>query len=155
MCLNINKKVHVDNPKKAFIARGDIVVYKILRRKYKYTYNQYTETTTTHAKYQAPYQYFFYEMGKLYETLGMKVDTFLSVDAGLHSFKTLRAANRRNNEGVHGTVFPAIIPKGSRVFVGTCSELVSNRLIVYKDKKDLEAKHGKIHPRITLAEGLR
>lgn len=154
MCLDVDKKVHTD-PKKAFIARTDIVVYKILRKKYDYDYNQYGETTDTRIYYQAPYRNFTYKMGTLYTEKRMKVGKYLSVDAGLHSCKTRRAANLRNPDGTYGTVFPAIIPKGSRVFVGTFGDMVSNRLIVYKDKADLEAVHGKIHPRIPLELGLR
>lgn len=143
MCLYIDKELHGSSYRKMkpFIAQTDIVVWKLLEKKYDYQDNEY--------HYYAPYRGTEYAFNALNKSALVK--EWEAVHEGLHCFSSHRKARseKQTNFGYDTTVFWGIIPKGSKVFVGAGKELVSNQLIVYKSKKDLEAVHGEIQPAIT------
>lgn len=142
MCLYIDESVHgtAYSKQKPFIAQTDIVVWKLLIKDF-----DFDEDKTV---YLAPYRRTLYVLGQLYKSkLGKD---WCAIDEGLHCFSNHRKARmvKELEWDFDTSVFWAIIPKGSKVYVGTDKELVSNQLIVYKSKKDLEAVHGKIQPAI-------
>ena len=142
MCLYIDESVHGSaySKQKAFIAQTDIVVWKFLDKRYDYRDGKY--------HYHAPYRGTEYKLGDLNESALEK--EWDKVHKGLHCFASHRKArSEKEIFGSTSSVFCGIIPKGSQVYVGICKELVSNQLIVYKSKKDLEAVHGEIQPAIT------
>lgn len=140
MCLRIDTELHPKN--KPRIAERDIVVYKAL----------YDEGDKDCAR--SPYYNFLWIFGEKvsakidkpvlgYDFFGgysKKVSTFYKISKGLHS------ATTKDGALMHAlSVYPAIIPKGSRVIFGVKSdEVVSDNLIVYKDIKALQKVHGKV-----------
>ena len=152
MCLFIDEKIHGSNHRemRPFVTQTDIVVNKLLKKDYSYR--------TDGEEYYAPYRDTEYVMGKLYKSKLVR-DTNL-VFEGLHAFYSHRSARSAKSHDFYGeediSVFWAVIPKGSKVYLGEPSkEIVSNQLIVYKTKKDLEAVHGVIQPAIPKWVGLK
>lgn len=132
------------------VAQCDLVVYKALdiydnSKQYGYS----------------PYLYNRYEFGKLKTANNMVTRSkilyncdYARVNRGLHAFT--KKINPSSRFGLESSVLcPAIIPKGSRVFIGTNNEIVSTKLIVYRDIESLEAVHGKISNPIPKSEGLK
>ena len=121
MCLYLEK----DNPI-VLIADKDITCYKVLRTYYK----------TLHS----PYQYFDWELNKLYTVkLPLKKDARKNdrgiINKGLHSFSMLK---RAKSSGVFlnyngRKIYKAIIPKGSYYYYNSDKkEYASNQLIIIK-----------------------
>ena len=158
MCLYTDKRFHKVTPPKrgsnkfptvsSFVTQCDILVWKRLRPGYGATNGGYS-----------PYQMFLYTFGKLTYSKGHlpkvrsvplshygkdKTAFYLDsarVEAGLHA--VTNAKTKYWNSG--GTVtYPAVIPKGSRVYFGSRSDIVTNRMIVYKNLAALEKVHGKV-----------
>lgn len=108
-------------PKKA---KEDIVVYKLL-------------AVTSLGRLVPPYRdYMEYRLGELYKS---ELDVypnissrFFHVEKGLHSFTDLKEPLRRVRDCTWQkmAVYTAVIPKGSKYYVGTCDEIVSDQLIV-------------------------
>lgn len=144
MCLTIDAKIHKPQTKDTHhdkytsrIAQRDILVYKVLEP---------CKNKTNFAL--SPYQAFIWKFGKLVNRRAVKscYDTYKwaqpTIRIGLHACTTRHSAFRHMQFA--RKVFPAIVPKGSRVFFGLHNEIVSNNLIVYKNMEDLEAVHGKV-----------
>ena len=106
--------------------------------------------------YSAPYRGTDYIFGKLYtakldkrsEEGGDYYNYLMThrVFAGLHSYDGNR--NRSVNRGkiAVGTTkyrwFPAVIPKGSKIYIGSRNDVVSDNLVVYRDMADLRKRGG-------------
>lgn len=147
MCLIIDTNIH--KPEKRVIrtsydnytsriAQRDIVVYKALE----------PEKNSPNTG-RSPYRAFIWRFGKRVNRRGFTLChtkykwALATINEGLHACTTRTSALRHVHYGV-GKVFPAIIPRGSRVVFGIKNEIVSNSLIVYKNMEDLEAVHGKV-----------
>lgn len=84
------------------------------------------------------YTYFFYEPGVLYliksiasiTTFGRRI-----VERGFHAYRTEYSAKCMRYTGE--VVVPCIVPAGSEVFYGDNEEVVSNKLIVFKNIEQL------------------
>lgn len=156
MCLYTDPKHHpiVPGTKRveSKIAQCDIVVYKAL--------NYYRSSTLGRKVAYSPYRGIEYRLDTLKTASNMATRPLIRygseapVDRGLHAFTRKSAASGRMGLD-SATVFPAIIPKGSRVFIGKKHEIASTALIVYKDIASLEAVHGKIAPAIKKADGVK
>ncbi len=137
MCLSVNLDFHkVKNNKPiALIAKQSILVYKVL------------EVGDKH--YQTPYEsmpiYFDKEYGMFsYKTtrfsiLSDKRNNYYSVSIGIHSYIDFDEANCTNvflkNLGCYPSIHYAIIPKGSKFYIGRhFDDIVSNNLVVFKNK---------------------
>lgn len=56
------------------------------------------------------------------------------VDQGLHAFRTICAAKHRISDAA---LVPCIIPKGAKLYYGERGEVVSDKLIIFSNHKDL------------------
>lgn len=167
MCLKVSANYHKRMSRNAgLLLDRDLVVWKGLE--YRYNAVDGSEIFT------APYRTYEYKLGELNSAeLGKTCSKFYGHDEwqihrGLHSFKTikklrvyftgiitystLRTMEQRTIASGDVVAFPAIIPKGSRVFFGTRGDIVSTKLIVYRDLKQLQRKHGKLADPIKVEE---
>ena len=135
MCLIISKVYHKeDNNRnvKCFVAKEDILAYKCLDYK--------------NGKYYTPFQYMHivFTKGKyIYTNVYMKKKTFCKMDeggyvwSGIHAYRTMsRAFAVSSFYEFDGTYMHyAVIPKGSNFYIGNNGDIVSNNLIVYREKR--------------------
>lgn len=145
MCLFVDEKIHTPERKRATyrIASQDILVYKVLKNPHeKCGYAPYMDTRWT---FGSPRSY-----QRLRKSLNI---TNEAIEAGLHAFTSLSTAEYRasklDTSGFYGSynkykVFPAVIPKGSRLYFGCKDDIVATDLIVYKDRVSLVAARGPI-----------
>ena len=120
MCLDVNIKIH--NPlclKQPFIAQEDFWVYKILER------------DKGSSKWYTPYRKMDIEFGKVYEVEDMVANNNGEVNEGLHAFFKRKACWHSSS---FERVFVAVVPKGSKYYVGAGGELVSDHLMILKKK---------------------
>jgi len=129
MCLEksyIHKELN-----KPFIAKNNIIVYKALDAK-KY---DGTKCTCT------PYMYLpivFFEGKCVMNEPNMEINGEY-IYKGLHSYTTEKRCKITCDEFHHETgtrKFWAVIPKGSRFFVGNEHEIVSDNLIIFKNREE-------------------
>ena len=136
MCLVASKFYHKeDNNRnvKCFVAKEDILVYKCL--------------DCNDGEYCTPFQYmpivftkgkYVYNKVKMSQKIGCGIRKNSLVSQGIHSYitkdKAIKVAKdfRKSNETY---MHYAVIPKGSNFYVGQCDDIVSNNLIVYREKR--------------------
>ena len=137
MCLITSKFIHKKNKNgwvKCLVAKEDILVYKCL--------------DCVDNEYCTPYQYMpiTFNKGKyVYKEVIMDTVTISGIDVGIHSFGTRDAAlaTCKQFHAQSGTsMHYAIIPKGSNFYIGIDEDVVSNNLIVYRQKRCFD-KHYK------------
>lgn len=121
---------------KCLVAKEDILVYKCLDY---YYYN---------GVYCTPFQYMpiMFAKGKyVYNKVNMKEsvaccanEKFACIYSGIHAYsakvKAIMVAkdfHKTNGTSMHY----AVIPKGSNFYIGNNDDIVSNNLIVYRDKR--------------------
>lgn len=125
MCLTIDLNKHPDL--KPIRLDKDLVVHKYLCDK-KDVPGPYRKRFMT--KYVTPFTYtqvhFLFGKAILRAKLD-KVDEYNQIYRGIHSAR----AYMYSNIFIHHN---AIIPKGSLVYYGTNGEIVSNKLIIFKNK---------------------
>ena len=137
MCLITSNYYHKkDNNRnvKCFVAEEDILVYKCL--------------DCERGEFRTPFQYMpiTFKRGKyIYTKVNMKKKAFYNemsegayVESGIHAYRTMiRAlAVSKSFYDYNGTYMHyAVIPKGSNFYIGKNDDIVSNNLIVYRDKK--------------------
>lgn len=138
MCLVVSKFYHKKDSNrnvKCFVAKEDILVYKCLDYHY---YN---------GEYCTPFQYMpiMFTKGKyVYNKVNMSqkrscgIRENALISKGIHAYSTKNAAIAlskslygRNGASMHY----AVIPKGSNFYIGNNDDIVSNNLIVYRDKR--------------------
>lgn len=139
MCLVTSSFYHKkdkSNMIKCFVAKEDILVYKCLDY---YYYN---------GVYCTPFQYMpiMFTKGKyVYNKVNMKEsvaccanEKFACIYSGIHAYsakvKAIMVAkdfHKTNGTSMHY----AVIPKGSNFYIGNNDDIVSNNLIVYRDKR--------------------
>ena len=115
---------------KCLVAKEDILVYKCLdceNGKY-YTPFQYMPITFTKGK--CVYKKANMPKSKCYwnDTIGVGIHAYSTKNAAIALSKSLYG---RNGTSMHY----AVIPKGSNFYVGVYDNIVSNNLIVYRDKR--------------------
>lgn len=136
MCLYVDKNYHPGMSPKARVAQQDILVYKVLDK-------------TPRGAYRSPYQGTKWTLGGMKKSsLHCTYSSYGSwtVRIGLHSCITRSAAKLHTY--CASDIYPAIIPKGSRVWFGTSDEIASDKLIVYRDKAELVKARGAIGPAV-------
>lgn len=125
MCLTIDRAYHPYN--QPFVADRPIVVWKCLYQ-------------NAHAGRYAhpPYHTFRYEFGV--EVSTEIVRNGYSVYEGFHAFYANGVSPRMKRiKSTHNVkVYPCVIPKGATFFIGKNSEIVSDKLIVYRDANHLK-----------------
>lgn len=137
MCLYIDSKYHSVDKRggiKRRRATQDILVYKVLK-----------PVADNYGK--SPYQEMIWIFGQENKAV-MKVYDGCIVEEGLHSCLTRASASEHNPSYDKRVTYPAIIPKGSLLIYGIDDEVVSNRLIVYRDTAQLVKARGAIGPAI-------
>ena len=136
MCLVTSNDYHKkDNNRnvKCFVAKEDILVYKCL--------------DCTNGEYSTPFQYmpivftkgkYVYNKVKMSQKIGCRIRENALVSKGIHTYSTKNAAIALSKSlyGRNGTsMHYAVIPKGSNFYIGNNDDIVSNNLIVYRDKR--------------------
>ena len=136
MCLIISKFYHKeDNNRnvKCFVAKEDILVYKCL--------------DCNDGEYCTPFQYmpivftkgkYVYNKVKMSQKIGCGIRKNALVSQGIHSYgakdKAIKVAKDfRKSNGTY--MHYAVIPKGSNFYIGDNADVVSNNLIVYREKR--------------------
>ena len=136
MCLVASKFYHKeDNNRnvKCFVAKEDILVYKCL--------------DCNDGEYCTPFQYmpivftkgkYVYNKVKMSQKIGCGIRKNALVSEGIHAYSTRDKAIKvakdfRKSNGTY--MHYAVIPKGSNFYVGQCDDIVSNNLIVYREKR--------------------
>lgn len=137
MCLITSKFYHKENSKhnvKCLVAKEDILVYKCLDcNDGKYcTSFQYMPIVFTRGKY-------VYNKVKMNESVVCREkDEFAYVYSGIHAYRTKDKAVEISKSFCYycGTsMHYAVIPKGSNFYIGDNTDVVSNNLIVYREKR--------------------
>lgn len=115
-------------------AETDLLVYKCLD----------TSKGRNGVEYCTPYQYFpiTFDEGVCKMKSKLECDVRNSIHIGIHSYFDKESAD---NTAMHfnkqdGTkVFYAIIPKGAEYYFGCDCDVVSNKLVIFRYKKDYAA----------------
>lgn len=124
MCLTIYKSSN--NKVTAHVADRDLIVNKYMR--------YIPSEMRLYSPYQSGNSYVF---NKVYTAPNFHTTCEDSVEYGFHSYKwgcsapSWRLILRENRKTI------AVIPAGSRYFVGTNNEIVSNKIIFFKDMNSL------------------
>lgn len=136
MCLITSNYYHKKdkfNNVKCFVAEEDILVYKCL--------------DCINGEFRTPFQYMpiVFTKGKyIYTNVYMKKKTFCKMDeggyvwSGIHAYRTMSRAFAVSKSfyDFDGTYMHyAVIPKGSNFYIGNNGDIVSNNLIVYREKR--------------------
>ena len=134
MCLTINKKCHsLRNGKPlAKIAKKDIKCYKLLVIKSRGTifsngcHKRYIDWMTPYKCYNVKFKDGHCILRAKISPI--KINPYKDViGKGIHSFLS------KDVNGLGGYRFNAIIPKGTRYYIGDCGDMVSEKLIIYED----------------------
>ena len=127
MCLTVNKHYH----KKGYslVAKEDILVYKLLERRL-YVYRTPFRRFLINFSNNGIFQYKKTKMGKVY-ILGAHLNS-AEIEEGLHAY-VFKSDARENKDDYANVLCRAVIPKGSRFFIGIHRDIVSNQLIVFKN----------------------
>ena len=136
MCLITDNYYHKKdkfNNVKCFVAEEDILVYKCLDCK--------------NGEFRTPFQYmpivftkgkYVYNKVKMSQKIGCGIRENAVVSKGIHAFSTRGNAIKlvKFFYDVNGTsMHYAVIPKGSNFYLGSQGDVVSNNLIVYREKR--------------------
>lgn len=130
MCL-VKSDIHKNNWDNPFIAQNNIVVYKALDTK---TYNGVKNICT-------PYRYLpivFFDGKCVMNESNMDIYGEF-INKGIHAYTTEERCKITCNmfHDETGTKkFWAVIPKGSRFFVGNGDDIVSDNLIIFKTREE-------------------
>ena len=136
MCLVISRFYHKkdNNPNvKCFVAKEDILVYKCL--------------DCNDGEYSTPFQYmpivftkgkYVYNKVKMSKKMYCGIRKNAIVSEGIHAYSTRDKAIKvakdfRKSNGTY--MHYAVIPKGSNFYIGSHEDVVSNNLIVYREKR--------------------
>ena len=151
MCLSINTRIHKVNRSAGnptvhpVITDQPLQVWKRLIPEWlgdKYYSPYRRDTYVLGAKKNAPKGYL--GVGSVREPLGSfdrKYRTRWTVEHGIHAYFAPDRAHARRYASFCGDyeIFPAVIPAGSKIFIGKNHDVVSTALIVYKDMETLLA----------------
>ena len=118
---------------KCFVAKEDILVYKCL--------------DCTDGEYSTPFQHmpivftkgkYVYNKIRMSQKIGCGLWKSACVSKGIHAYRT-RDKAINVSKGFHGTngtsMHYAVIPKDSDFYIGNNDDIVSNNLIVYREKR--------------------
>ena len=141
MCLYINTTFH--KKEKAIVAEQSILVYKVLERYVGKGYDN---------RYHTPYQgkpinfcdegdnMFFYKTTRMVKSVPSEFNSNKCITKGIHAFSDKNTAiaevNSYDERVYRMSLHYAVIPKGSKFFIGEDGDIVSTNLVVFKRKKD-------------------
>ena len=118
---------------KCFVAKEDILVYKCL--------------DCIDGEYSTPFQYmpivftkgkYVYNKIRMSQKIGCGIRENALVSKGIHAYSTRDKAIKliKDFRKTNGTsMHYAVIPKGSNFYIGNDDDVVSNNLIVYREKR--------------------
>lgn len=141
MCLSVNLDFHKvkDNKPIALVAKQSILVYKVLEVKGKHYRTPYM---LKGINFDDEYGMFFYKttrfsINKLFPYYYTQYH--YDVLKGIHSYFVFDAANITNEHmkimgGSNSNIHYAIIPKGSKFYVGSNCDIVSSNLVVFENE---------------------
>lgn len=127
------------------VAACDILVYKLLRKKGEHWRTPVMECLVPfrkgvqymHSKLECPTKTENFDSSYCGKTVFI-------VNNGIHAYSDNDNDSLAYNLGFlffdRKRVFSAVIPKGAKFYIGNNHDIVSNELIVYKDKKKLNYK---------------
>ena len=132
MCLTINMTIHKKENKKyvPFVAETDLRVYKCLDYE--------------NGEYCTPFQYLpiVFENNMKHLHANIILESFNKIHVGIHSFhdiwyviSTTNQFHKSSGTKKHW----AVIPKGSKFYIGIAGDVVSEDLIIFKRRKDYRA----------------
>lgn len=142
MCLSVDLGFHKvkDNKPIALVAKQSILVYKVLEVKNKHyrtpymlkginfddEYGMFFYKTTRFSINRTHYSYYYAQY-------------HLDVSKGIHSYSVFDAANNASEHikimsGSNSNIHYAIIPKGSKFYIGIDSDIVSSNLVVFENE---------------------
>lgn len=142
MCLSVNLGFHKvkDNKPIALVAKQSILVYKVLEVKNKHyrtpymlkginfddEYGMFFYKTTRFSINRTHYSYYYTQY-------------HYDVSKGIHSYFVFDAANNTSEHikimsGSNSNIHYAIIPKGSKFYIGIDSDIVSSNLVVFENE---------------------
>lgn len=145
MCLITSEFYHKKDKNhnvKCLIAQEDILVYKCLDCKdgHYCTPFQYMRIKFKKGKY-------VYNEANMYESVCCGKATSTTIYLGIHAYGT-KAAAIATSKSFHydsGTsMHYAVIPKGSNFYIGIDEDIVSNNLIVYREKRCFDRHYSNI-----------
>jgi len=135
MCLRISElhSVSGNEVPQPFVAKEDLVVTKILR-----TYKRGYETPYKHKKISFIFGKYRYRKVKLRPEVVsyIYVPDAYDVYEGIHSCECGPLYVLGEGE----CMFKAVIPKGTPFYIGTKNDVVSSKLIIYKDAEKVSGK---------------
>lgn len=143
MCLSVNLGFHKvkDNKPIALVAKQSILVYKVLEVKGKH---YYTPFIFKGINFDDEHGMFFYKttrfsINKLFSYY--YIQCHYDVLKGIHSYFVFDAANNASEhiKIMSGSITTthihyAIIPKGSKFYIGIDSDIVSSNLVVFENE---------------------
>lgn len=112
---------------KCLVAQEDILVYKCL--------------DCTNGEYCTPFQYMLiiFTKGKYaYNKVNIPKSKCYwndTIGVGIHAYRTRGKAIKAAKEYYYTNMHYAVIPKGSNFYIGNNDDIVSNNLIVYREKR--------------------
>ena len=126
MCLYVHRAYHRSFHPVPAIAREDKHVYKVL--------------LTNGSKYITPYRQtqviFTDDIGILSATL---INILITVTCGIHAFRNYERAMRSGaflpDPRYKLIICNAVIPKGTKYFIGTNDDIVAEKLIIFKTEE--------------------
>ena len=137
MCLTIKDTFHKKG--KPLVAERSILVYKMLERYAGKKYN-----SLYHTPYMGTPINFCDEGDNMYfyKTTRLQKDS-IYINKGIHSFSDKKTAIDEVNMYNEGELYRmsmhyAVIPKGSKFYIGDDGDIVSTNLVVFKRKKDYD-----------------
>jgi hypothetical protein len=146
MCLYVDKRrMNITGSvrqRHAFVADRPLVVFKRLVR---------AGTTSGVTPYQAKVLYFGHRHDitdrKTFDIYNFVMHFDAQIDGGGFHAVMYDADESNCNwrfNGHSSEWYPAIIPTGTKFFIGNDKDIVARSLIVYRNMRDLEAVHGKM-----------
>ena len=136
MCLSVNLGFHKVKSNKpiALAAKQSILVYKVLRIKGEH---YYTPFISKGINFDDEYGMFFYKTTRFDRAYLPNHNCKYLVARGIHSFANLDRAKHTNDFlqslGV-SNIHYAIIPKGSKFYIGSNCDIASSNLVVFENE---------------------
>lgn len=150
MCLSVNLNYHKEKKNKPIplVAKQSILVYKVLERDDNKHYG--TPFVRIPINFDDEYGMFFYKTTRfgitktcLFLSNGIEYGVNYKINRGIHSYANVDGAEEAQyfideitkikGNGV-GTIHKAIIPKGSKFYIGKDADIVSSNLVIFKNK---------------------
>lgn len=129
MCLTVDLKKHIHIFNKALpkIALKDIIVYKVVGSRYGYHYSPFQVTPISFTKNKAV----------LKSRLQLRCyEDSIEVHKGIHAYTKYDIASEETCWHTelfdHVTVYKAVIPRGTKYYLGVDGDIVAKKLIIYK-----------------------